>query len=166
MGMNETPSSASSDEPMPVVKVLSVRGVEYLFMSICLWIGAGSLTGLLLSLVNGMTGFAALSFPVSTLLVTLPIFAFLFLRLKKAELAQPSLRLDASKRRLSQITQLLAFIVCLVNLITLVYLLMNMVGGEDSGVSVGKLFINVFIIFLVAGGILAYYWHDEHRRRA
>jgi hypothetical protein len=153
----------TSDQPVPVVKVLSVRGVEYLFMSICLWLSAGSFTGLLLALLNGQAGFAALSFPLSLLLVTLPGFALLFLKLKKAELSNPALRLDASKRRLSQITQTLAFITCLANLVTFVYIVLQKIGGNGT-TSLGKTIINSLVILGVAGGILAYYWNDEHRR--
>lgn len=164
---NETPptmsSQAGSDNPIPVVKVLSVRGVEYLFMSIFLWLCAGSFIGLILSLINGQTGFANLSFPLSMLIVSLPGFALLFLRLKKAELDDPKLRLDASKRRLTQATQLLAFLTCLINVITFVYLILQKIGGEGK-LELGKAIINMLVILIVAGGILVYYWFDERRR--
>lgn len=161
-----TPSlpQLGSDQPTPVVKVLSVRGVEYLFMSIFLWLSAGSFVGLVLSLINGQTGFSALAFPLSMLLVCLPGFALLFLRLKRAELNDPSLRLDASKRRLTQITQVLAFLTCLINIITFMYLILQKIGGEGD-LAFGKVVVNVLVILVVAGGILAYYWNDEHRRR-
>lgn len=156
-------ASSGSDEPVPVVKVLSVRGVEYLFMSIFLWLAAGSFTGLLLSVINGSTGFASLAFPLSMMLVTFPGFAVMFLRLKKAELANPRLRLDPSKRRLTQITQVLAFLTCLINVITFIYLVLQKIGGEGE-LAAGKAIINMLIILAVAGGILAYYWFDEHKQ--
>lgn len=155
--------SVGSDEPVPVVKVLSVRGIEYLFMSICLWFSAGALIGVILAPLNGQTSMDSLAFPLSLILVSLPGFAFFFLRLKRAELAQPSLRLDASKRRLSQITQVLAFLTCLINIITFVYIVLQKIGGSSS-ISIGKTIVNVLVILAIAGGILAYYWHDEHRR--
>lgn len=157
-------SGNNSDAPVPVVKVLSVRGVEYMFMSIFLWIGAASFIGMVLSLINGQSGFSTLAFPLSVLIVALPGFALLFLRLKKAELADPNLKFDASKRRLTQITQILAFLTCLINLITYIYIVMQKIGGEGN-VSIGKVSINVLVIMIVAGGILAYYWHDEHKGR-
>jgi hypothetical protein len=155
-------SSATSDLPVPVVQVLSVRGVEYTMMTLMLWFAAGSLIGILLSLFNGGTDFAILSFPLALLLVCVPGFAFLFLRLKKAELANPALRMDASKRRLSQFTQVIAFAVCLFNVIALVYTILSAIGGESVG-SLGKTFLNVAVMLVVAGGVLAYYWIDEHR---
>jgi len=155
--------NSSGVQPVAVVKVLSVRGVEYLFMSILLWVGAGSLIVLILSIVNGQTGFDTLAFPLALLLVGLPGFAWLFLRLKKAELADPSLKLDPSKRRSTQRTQVLAFVVCLINLITYVYLVLQSFGG-DSDANIGKSTLNTAVILLVAGGVLAYYWVDEHRQ--
>lgn len=156
-------TNETSDKPVPVVKVLSVRGLEYLFMSIFLWLSAGSFIGLVLSLLNGQTGFSTLAFPLSMLLVCLPGFALLFLRLKKAEMLDPSLRFDASKRRLTQITQVLAFLTCLINIITFMYLVLQKIGGEGE-LAFGKVLINVGVILVVAGGILVYYWNDEHRR--
>lgn len=159
--LNQT--SSSPINPVPVVKVLSVRGVEYLFMSFFLWLAAGSFIGLVLSLINGMSGFSSLAFPLSMLLVCLPGFAFLFLRLKKAELNNPALRFDASKRRLTQITQVLAFLTCVINIITFVYLILQSMGGEGD-TNFGKVLVNMLVILSVAGGILAYYWYDEHRQ--
>jgi hypothetical protein len=151
-----------STNPVPVVKVLSPRGIEYLFMSIFLWLSASSFVGLILSLLNGGTGFAALAFPLSLLLVCTPGFMFLFLRLKRAELADPKLRLDASKRRLTQITQVLAFLTCIINIITFVYLLLQSFGGEGN-LDIVKAIVNMLVILVVAGGVLSYYWYDEHR---
>ncbi len=162
-----TPSPTSltapaDDRPVPVVKVLSVRGVEYAMMSILLWFGAGSLIYLLVSLINGNSSFDGLAFPLSLLIVCLPGFAFFFLRLRKAELDNPSLRLEPSKRRYSQITQILAFLTCFFNIVTVVFSLLALVGGED-GDSVGKILGSAVVILLIAGGILFYYWQDEHK---
>ncbi|HUP26782.1 MAG TPA: hypothetical protein VM124_04015 [Candidatus Limnocylindrales bacterium] len=157
-------SAATADMPVPVVHVLSVRGVEYTMMTLALWFVAGALLWSLLALVNKQTSFAVLAFPVSLLLVCLPVFALLFIRLRRAELANPALRLEASKRRLSQITQIVAFIICLLNLVGFVYVVMNKLGGTGD-VSIGKAALNVGIVLLIAGGILAYYWFDEHRGR-
>lgn len=149
-------------QPIAVVKTLSTRGLEYVFMSIALWFGASGLIWVLLLLVNGQTSSQLLAFPATTLIVCGPLFAWFFIRLKKAELQDPALRFDPSKRRLSQITQVIAFIVSLVNVITFIYLVIASVSGV-SIVSVGKAFLNLLVIMAVAGGILAYYWVDEHR---
>jgi hypothetical protein len=147
---------------LAVVKTLSVRGLEYLFMSICLWIGATSLIWGLLLLVNGAASAQMLAFPATSLVVCLPVFAWFFIRLKKAELEDPTLRFDSSKRRLSQITQIVAFLTTLFNVITFVYLVIASLSG-GAKVSIGKAFLNLLVILAVSGGILAYYWIDEHR---
>ncbi len=154
--------SADQTVSMPVVKVLSVRGLEYLMMSISLWFGAGGLLWGVLTAINGGTSFAILALPASLALVGILIFAGFFIRLKKAELKDPSLRLDASKRRSSQITQIVTFLVLFFNLITFVYLVFANLGGKSS-VSIGKAVINLLVVTAIAGGILAYYWVNEHR---
>lgn len=157
-----TQAGTGSDEPVPVVKVLSVRGVEYLMMSIALWVGAFTFVGLILSLINGGTGFDVLAFPISALVVSVGIFAFFFLRLKKLELQNPRLRFDPSKRRLSQITQVLAYLAVFVSLIGVLYSIIAKVGGSLN-TSLWKIVLDFLIVLAVAGGILYYYWRDEHR---
>lgn len=155
-------SDIMDDRPVPVVQVLSVKGVEYTMMTLTLWFVAGAMIWALLSLANGMTSFSVLAFPASLLLVCVPIFAYFFLRLRKAELADPRLRFEASKRRLSQFTQIIAFATCLFNIIGFVYLVMTKLGGSGS-ISIGKAILNLVIVLAVAGGVLVYYWFDEHR---
>lgn len=131
-------------------------------MTIALWIGAGAMIWALLVLINGLSSFAALAMPISLLLVSVPVFSVLFVRLKRAELINPDLRYEASKHRMSQITQVAAFLVCVFNTIVTVYaILISFSGG--SGLSVGKSLLNLLVVVTVAGGILAYYWFDEHR---
>jgi hypothetical protein len=146
--------------PTPVVRVLSPFGVEYVFLTVALLTSAFALTAILLLLVNGSTGFDSLAFPTSMLVVALPVFAFLFLRLKKMELIVPDLKLDASKRRSTQFTQIVAFLACFFTLVGFVFSIFANIGGSD--LSVGKAALNSLCILAVAGGILAYYWRDEH----
>lgn len=148
-------------QPTPVVKVLSPYGIEYVFLTILLFTNAIALTSILLLLVNGESGFEALSFPAAMMLVALPIFGWLFLRLKKMELTHPELRLDASKRRSTQFTQIAAFIVCLSTLIGFVFSIFLAMGGGEVG-SIGKSILSTLCILAVSGGILAYYWRNEH----
>lgn len=152
----------NTDQPVAVVEVLSVRGVEYGMMTIVLWIGTITLTWVVLNMLNGSRGFNYVVVPTSALIVCVPIFGWFFLRLKKAELANPSLRFDPSKRRWSQITQIIAYTAVLVNLIYFAYVVLQHTSGGSS-TSIPKSLVNLVVILVIAGGILAYYWHDEHR---
>lgn len=148
--------------PQPVVNVLSPRGVEYVFLVISLFTAAFGLAGGLLAAVNGALSFSGLSFPTALLIVSLPIFSWLFLRLKKAELLDPNAALDASKRRSTQTTQIICFLIVLFSLIGLVAALMAKMGGS-LGESIGKVILDVLVLVAVFGGILTYYWRDEHK---
>jgi len=150
--------------PIAVVRVLSPVGVEYVFLTFTLFTGAIGLAAALLSLVNGKADFSVLAFPTATLVVSVPVFAYLFLRLKKMELLQPNLRFDPSKRRSTQFTQIVSFVVCLFTMIGLVFAIFASIGGQSS-VPVGKALLDALCVLVVAGGILAYYWRDEHKAR-
>lgn len=153
--------SENQDLPVPVVKVLSVRGLEYALMTFLLWFSAGSLITIILSLINGVDGFTVLAFPLALLIVSFPGLVYLFLRLRKSELRDPKLRLEPSKRRWSQLTQILAFLTCLFNLVAFVYAGLQFIGGEE--VSIGKSFGGLLVVLLIAGGVFTYYWKDEHK---
>jgi hypothetical protein len=154
--------STNAPEPIAVVRVLSPVGLQYVFLTICLFAGAVAMIAVLIALVNGKTDFAVLAFPAAVLLVTVPIFAGLFLHLKQLELDHPELRRDPSKRRSTHFTQIIAFIVLLLTLIGLIFDIFENLGGQ-GGLSVGKALLDALCIVLVSGGILAYYWHDEHK---
>lgn len=156
------PSQQESVVPMPVVQVLSPRGVEYVMLTISLFTGAIGLVSVLLCLINGQTSLISLSLPVSLLIVGLPLFAALFLRLKKAELINPDLKLDQSKRRSTQATQIISFIVSLFTVVGLFVSVFAAISGTAEGI--GKAIASAFIVLIVFGGILAYYWRDEHQR--
>lgn len=156
------PAINNSLNPQAVVQVLSPRGVEYVFLTISLFTAAFGLASALISTVNGQFGYATLSFPVALLLVGLPVFAALFLRLKKAELNNPDLALDPSKRRSTQVTQVICFVICLFSLIGLVVAIFSKIGGQLH-TSVGKILLDVGVLLLVFGAILFYYWRDEHQ---
>jgi hypothetical protein len=154
---------ASPVESVPVVKVLSIRGVEYAMMTIALWVSASALAWILLDVINGNSSFDFLIVPTSSLIICLPIFALLFIRLKKAEIANPRLRLESSKRRLSQWTQILAFLSIIINAITFVYQVLQQFGSAYSKPSLLKAFASLLVILVIAGGLLFYYWRDEHK---
>ncbi len=173
---SDTPTSQSTmvpEEPtavpppsdvlsQPVVRVLSPRGVEYVFMTIALFTVAFALGGVLISLVNGQFSFSVLSFPAATLVVAVPVFSMLFLRLKQSEINDPSLRFEASKRRSTQFTQIVSFVVSFFTLIGFVSLVFAKLAGEYHG-SIIKLLFDTLVVLLIAGGLLVYYWRDEHQ---
>lgn len=154
-------TAADSTRPIPVVKVLSPVGVEYVFLTLTLFAGAISLAAALISFVNGKTDFSVLAFPAAVLLVTVPVFSVMFLHLKRLETQVPDLRLDASKRRSTQFTQIVAFIACLATLIGFVFDIFSKIGGQ-GGPSIVKAALDALCVLAVSGGILAYYWRDEH----
>jgi hypothetical protein len=131
-------------------------------MHIALWLVAGSLIVGLLAIIGGESSFEVMAFPASLLIVAGPIFGFLYMRLRAGELANPALRFEASKRRMSQITQTLAFVTVISNLVAFVYRLLQEVGGNGSG-SLWKTALSLLVVVAVAGGLLAYFWVDGHR---
>ena len=148
--------------PLPIVKVLSPRGVEYVFLTITLFFAASGLGAVLISLLNGQTSFSILAYPTAILIVSVPIFAWLFLRLKKAETMNPDLKLDPSKRRSTQFTQIVSFVVCFLTLIGVISAIFTKISGS-LGSSLFKLILDALVLLVIAGGILFYYWRDEHR---
>lgn len=158
----DTIGGSPNDQPTPVVKVLSVRGVEYGLMTFMVWFGAASLIWILVSIASGDANFDILAAPISLLLTSLPVFAYLFVRLRRAELANPALRTEPSKRRFSQLTQFVSFFVVFFNLVGLIYALVATAGGNE-GMPLGETALTTLIVTLVAGGVFAYYWFDEHR---
>jgi hypothetical protein len=168
-----------TSRPQAVVQTLTTRGLEYIIMFIALGVTALALGSLLHSNVNNLLGNGdgsftsnTVSFAAAALVVALPVLAVLFLRLKKAELADPALHHDPSRKRAVQLTLIVTFLVGLGNIIFFVYSLMsgqndsyqyNALGSRAAGSLVGD-FIHLVITLAIAGGIFAYYWLDEHRK--
>jgi hypothetical protein len=131
-------------------------------MAFTLVVAAIGLISVLLALVNGGTDFAVLAMPAAALAISVPLFAMLFLHLKGLELRNPALKLDPSKRRTTQFIQIVAYITSMLTLIGFVFSLFAKIGGTGN-VSIGKAALNALCVLVVAGGILVYYWFDEHR---
>ncbi|MDB5178491.1 MAG: hypothetical protein JWN01_434 [Patescibacteria group bacterium] len=165
-------------QPQAVVQNFTTRGLEYIIMFIALAVSALSLGSVLHSNVNTLLGgdtsidnyFA--SYAIAALVVGLPVFAGLFLRLQRAEHRDASLHNDPSRKHAVQLTLVITFLVGLGNIIFFVYSLMsgsnnatdfNILGSSAATGPLGN-FIHLLITLVIAGGIFAYYWHDEHRR--
>ncbi len=179
-GLDHVAHRSSSSQPQAVVQNLTTRGLEYIIMFIALGVSALALGSLLHSNVNTILGSqdggftsSTVSFASSALVVALPVLALLFLRLKKAELADPSLHHDPSRKRAVQLTLVVTFLIGLGNIIFFVYHLMtggsstsydyNAVGSAAANGLMGN-FIHLLITLAIAGGIFAYYWQDEHKK--
>jgi len=169
----QTLTTANQTQPIGVVKVFSTRGVEYYFMLIALAISATALATLLLSIAQELFGGGSstfdtgvMAFTASALIVGFPIFAFLFLRLKKAELENPRLRLDQSRRRMVQIALIGSFIIGIFSTIGYLFtFLAAAFGGSDYEVSDVGLMVADFVITLaIVGGIFTYFWLDSHKK--
>jgi hypothetical protein len=168
-------------QPVSVVQNLTTRGLEYIIMFIALGVTALSLASLLHSNVNNLMGNgdsgtlgsnSAVPLATAALVVALPVLAILFLRLKKAEAADPDLHHDPSRKRAIQLTLVITFLIGLGNIIYFVYGLMtggdngpydyNPAGSQSATGPLGNA-IHLIITLAIAGGIFAYYWFDEHR---
>jgi hypothetical protein len=148
--------------PIAVVKVLSSRGVEYVFLIFALIVGSISLGAVIISLINGHSDFNSLAYPTAALIVSVPVFAYLFLRLKKAELLNPAMATDPSKRRSTQFIQIYSYIICFLTLVGIIAEVFSKISGSYKG-SILKLILDAIVVLVIAGGILVYYWRDEHR---
>lgn len=165
-------SNGMQKEPVGVVKMYSTRGVEYYLMLITLATSAVTFGVLLLSISeqlfgqSNMINAGVMAFTTSALVVSLPIFAFLFLRLKKAEIANPRLRFDPSRRRMVQIALITSFVVGIISLIGFLYtLLLSVYGGGDYELGdMDVLIANMIITLGIAAGIFTYFWADSHRK--
>jgi len=172
------PPDSEANSPRPVVQNFSTRGLEFIIMFIALGVSAVALGSILHSSVNALFGSSepilgsggSVPFATSALVVAFPVLAYLFLRLKNAELAKPSLRTDASRKRAVQITLVVTFLVGLGNVIYFVYSLMsggdnnsyNTFGSSSANSLIGN-FVHLAITLAIAGGIFLYYWRDEHQ---
>ena len=173
------PAVRGEGAPRAVVQNFSTRGLEYIIMFIALGVSAVSLGSILHSTINALVGSeqsalsggnGAVPFAASALVVSFPVLAYLFLRLKNAELSDASLRADASRKRAIQLTLIVTFLVGLGNVIYFVYSLMagdtvdtyNSFGSPAASSILGN-FVHLLITLAIAGGIFMYYWRDEHQ---
>ena len=172
------PHGHGAETPRAVVQNFSTRGLEYIIMFIALAVSAIALGSILHSSINALFGSSqavlgsggSVPFAASALVVGFPVLAYLFLRLKKAELEDESLRNDASRKRAVQLTLVVTFLVGLGNVIYFVYSLMaggdsdpyNSFGSPAANSLLGN-FVHLVVTLAIAGGIFMYYWRDEHK---
>ncbi len=161
-----------SGAPIAVIQQRTTRGLEYIIMFLALAVTAISLGILLHDVVDSSFGFSSYdngmsAYASAALIVGLPIFSWLFLRLKKAELHEPALRHDASRRHAVQLTLVIAFLWGIFRLVTYIYSLLNTGTdaylGSNLASPIGN-FLHMLVTLSIAGAIFAYYWIDEHKK--
>lgn len=161
--------AVTNQTPVPVVQNLTTRGIEYKIMFFALWISAIAFGGLLHDFIDSFSDSSSYPhigglFGITALVVCLPIFAYLFIRLKTAEFNDNSLRRDQSRKSAIQGTLIFSFLIGVGNLIGMVYLLLSSGdSGVGSDVNIGSLIAHTFITILICGSIFGYYWKDIHR---
>lgn len=172
-------AAQQSNQPLSVVSTVSTRGFEYAIMFFALLASAFSLGLIILTYIENYfagpivndpyanytydsTSQGVYTFGVTVLLVTLPIFMVLFLRLKKAELLNPDLKKDASRRRMSHLAQFVAFLFGIGYVVYFIYALLNGVGSEGESTNLAKAFWQTLVTVAIAGSIFVYLWRDEH----
>lgn len=165
---NSLTQNQPNTQPIAVVQMLSTHGMEYSIMFVSLLASAVSLGAVLHSLVGTFfldndnldvvynSGFQ--SFFATALVFFLPVFVYLFIRLKKMEQKDPQIKADPSRRKWMQFTQLITFLVGAGYIISFLYTIFN---GETE--SIAKHIINALISVMIAGSIFIYYWRDEHK---
>lgn len=95
---------------------------------------------------------------IATLIVSLPIFSFLFLDLAKRMNKNPYLRTITSRRVLIYMTLVITFIIMLINVISTVY---SLLGGNITI----NFFLHLIITLAVSSIIFAYYFYQVREDR-
>jgi hypothetical protein len=149
-------------QPIGVVENLSPRGFEYSIMFITLWLTAFAAVWILNDFLFGAET-SVNTFPLTVLIVSVPVFLLIFFRLREAEHAHPALLKDPSRRKSIQGTQRLSFVIVLVQTIGTLYAILQPHTGSDYSIS--KVVISWLVSVLVFGGIFTYYWINTQRDR-
>ncbi len=162
-----TTTMPTQSAPVTVVATRSTQGLEYLIMFISLWVAATSLAFLLHGTVDGLfnnTGSLEEVLPLAStaILVTLPIFSLMFLRLKRSEQKNPNERNDPSRKNAIHLTLIVTFLLGLYNVITYLYGFMG--GHQDYETHVSPIadLLHTVITLGITGSIFTYYWRDQH----
>ncbi|MGI9027332.1 MAG: DUF5671 domain-containing protein [Candidatus Saccharimonadales bacterium] len=171
--------ASNLNNPIAVMNVSTTRGIEYLIMFIALWITATAIASLLHHSVETLSGIDGIYYGIAplaapALIVSLPIFGYLFLRLKKAEIEEPEIRKDPSRKRAIQLTLLVTFLIGIGKIIAYLFSLING-GGEGGGIFedgyeteyvISPIYdiLHAIITLGIAGGIFVYYWRDIHKK--
>lgn len=140
---------------------------QYILMFISLYVSATALGGMMNYAVDqifpdkldasmsyyGSFGDYMVKWYVASMIIAFPIFAALFLWLKKQELALPIIRTIRVRKVLIYATLIITFLIMISNIISVTY---HFIDGSITSRSLGHLVVTV----LVAGSIFLYYLHE------
>lgn len=149
--------------PVPRASLSPREAFQYLVLFLALYLGAWHLGHLQFALVNHLLPDAAnwhasldkgtVRWSLATVLIVLPLFAWLSGRIGQAVARQPIKRLSPVRRWLTYLTLFLAAGVLVGDLTTLVY---HLLGGELTL----RFVLKVGVVALIAGAVFGYYLHD------
>ena len=154
----------SSNQELTVVSGgFSVRGFEYLIYYITMGLSAFSIAALLHLVADELYGSRSIyqesqSFWVAMLIVTLPVFLTLMIRLRKAELKTPEIKKDSTRRRATQLMLLITFLVGIGRIIGFVF---NIIGGGTSEDPITEELLHTLITVSTAGLIFFPLWLED-----
>ena len=161
--MNNT-STNDNQKPIAVTHTSSTRGFEYTIMFLSLWVAAVSFAVILDSFISSIgsngSGFG-IKFSLVVLIVFLPIFITLFVRTKRAEKQDMSIRQDSSRKHAVQLTMLVTFVM---GLGYTVFFLYTIISGNNGSGSKLRSFLYFLVTVLISGSIFTYYWIDDHKK--
>ncbi len=158
--------------PPPAPSVGMWVSFQYILLFISLYISAISLGGIAYHATDRFIkdpldfsnpSFGGLDNPVmkgylAAILVAYPIFAVLFIRLKKLSYERPFTKSLESRKLLIYITLIVTFIILLVHLISIIY------GFLDGNVKERSL-AHFIVTVTIAGSIFSYLLHDVREDR-
>lgn len=177
---NPQPSSTPAAQPEAVVERNTTLGLEYGVMFLALAIGAialGSVAHAYIDVIFGKQAYFNNPLANAAAIIALPVFAFMFLRLRRTEHAHPEVKADNSRRKWVQATLLISFIIGIGHTIWYVYNLMNGYSepAYEYGYSESRSLDqpsyqllqlgHLLVTLLIAGSIFTYYWIDEHKHK-
>ena len=166
-------SDASPLPPPPAPQIGMWISFQYILLFISLYVAASSLAGILnvavdknlpdaldnvLYSYSGVINSYLLRGYIAALIVSYPIFVFLFLRLTKNLLAKPFLRGLRARKFLIYLTLVITFIIMLIHVIVIIY---NLINGSVTGRS----FAHLVVTLLIAGSIFFYLLQDVREDR-
>lgn len=139
------------------------HGLEYIIMFIALWFSAISLAILLDANVSQLLLSERVdsSFPSAALLVTFPIFIWLFILTQRMEQKNPLVRRDSSRLGALNITLVVTFAITIIHLITTIAVLFS--GQNSQPNSAFAQILYTLITLLIAGPIFAYWWIQRRK---